>query len=81
VALPVVSGHRVIKVLKMVGFMVAGRKVGHINLKKKVNNKIFVVIVRLVVEERPPLFFWCAECSFVTGWNIVWGLDAADLCY
>ena len=42
---PVVSGRKVIKALTKAGFKVAGRKGSHIRLKKKVNDKVFVVIV------------------------------------
>jgi predicted RNA binding protein YcfA (HicA-like mRNA interferase family) len=45
VALPVVSGRKVIKALTKAGFKVAGRRGTHIKLKKKVNDKVFVVIV------------------------------------
>jgi predicted RNA binding protein YcfA (HicA-like mRNA interferase family) len=45
VALPVVSGRKVIKALTKVGFKVAGRRGTHVKLKKKVNDKVFVVIV------------------------------------
>lgn len=44
-ALPVVSGRKVIKALTKAGFKVAGRRGTHVKLKKKVNDKIFVVIV------------------------------------
>ena len=44
-ALPVVSGRKVVKALAKAGFKVAGRKGSHIKLKKKVNDKVFVVIV------------------------------------
>jgi predicted RNA binding protein YcfA (HicA-like mRNA interferase family) len=45
VALPIVSGRKVIKALTKAGFKVAGRKGSHIKLKKKVDDKVFVVIV------------------------------------
>jgi predicted RNA binding protein YcfA (HicA-like mRNA interferase family) len=45
VALPVVSGRKVVKVLTKVGFKVAGRRGSHIKLKRKVDGKVFVVIV------------------------------------
>ena len=44
-ALPIVSGRKVIKALTKAGFKVAGRKGSHIKLKKKVDDKVFVVIV------------------------------------
>lgn len=44
-ALPVVSGRKVIKALTKAGFKVAGRRGTHVKLKKKVNDKVFVVIV------------------------------------
>ncbi len=43
-ALPVVSGRRVIKALVKAGFSVEGRKGSHVKLKK-VDDKVFVVIV------------------------------------
>jgi len=45
VALPVVSGRKVVKALTKVGFKVAGRRGSHIKLKRKVDGKVFVVIV------------------------------------
>jgi len=45
VALPVVSARQVVKALTKAGFRVAGRKGSHIKLKKKVDAKVFVVIV------------------------------------
>jgi predicted RNA binding protein YcfA (HicA-like mRNA interferase family) len=45
VALPVVSSRRAIKALAKAGFLVAGRKGSHIKLKKKVDGRVFVVIV------------------------------------
>ena len=44
-ALPVVSGRQVIKALTRAGFEVAGRKGSHVKLKKRVDDKVFVVIV------------------------------------
>ena len=44
-ALPVVSGRKAIKALTKAGFRVAGRKGSHIKLKKKVDDKVFIVIV------------------------------------
>ena len=44
-ALPLVSGRRVIKALPKAGFLVAGRKGSHVRLKKKVDDRVFVVIV------------------------------------
>ena len=44
-ALPVVSGRKVVKALTKVGFKVAGRRGSHIKLKRKVDGKVFVVIV------------------------------------
>ncbi|MEM3430473.1 MAG: type II toxin-antitoxin system HicA family toxin [Candidatus Bathyarchaeia archaeon] len=44
-ALPIVSSRRAIKALAKAGFQVAGRKGGHIKLKKKTDDKVFVVIV------------------------------------
>ena len=44
-ALPVISGRKVVKALAKVGFNVAGRRGSHIKLKRKVDDKVFVVIV------------------------------------
>lgn len=44
-ALPVVSGRKAIKALTKAGFRVAGRRGSHMKLKKKVGDKVFVVIV------------------------------------
>jgi len=43
--LPQLSGQEVIKALRKVGFEVVGRKGSHIRLKRRVNNKVFIVIV------------------------------------
>jgi predicted RNA binding protein YcfA (HicA-like mRNA interferase family) len=45
VGLSVVSGRKIIKALTKAGFEVAGRRGSHIKLKKKVDGKVFVVIV------------------------------------
>jgi len=45
VALPIVSGRKVIKALTKAGFQVAGRKGSHVKLKKRVNDKVLIVIV------------------------------------
>ena len=44
-ALPVISGRKVVKALAKVGFNVAGRRGSHIKLKRKVDDTVFVVIV------------------------------------
>jgi len=44
-ALPVVSGRRVIKALTKTGFTVEGRKGSHVKLKKNEAGKIFIVII------------------------------------
>ena len=44
-ALPVISGRKLVKVLVKVGFKVAGRRGSHIKLKRNVDDKVFVVIV------------------------------------
>lgn len=44
-ALPVISGRKVVKALTKAGFKVAGRRGSHIKLKRKVDDKVFVVIV------------------------------------
>ena len=44
-ALPVISGRKVVKALAKLGFKVAGRRGSHIKLKRKVDDKVFVVIV------------------------------------
>jgi len=45
VALPIVSGRKVIKALTKAGFQVAGRKGSHVKLKKRVDDKVLIVIV------------------------------------
>jgi predicted RNA binding protein YcfA (HicA-like mRNA interferase family) len=45
VALPVVSGRKVIKALTKTGFRVEGKKGSHVKIKKKENGKILIVIV------------------------------------
>ena len=44
-ALPVISGRQVIKALTKAGFEVAGRKGSHVKLKRKVDEKVFIIIV------------------------------------
>ncbi|MGA3288648.1 MAG: type II toxin-antitoxin system HicA family toxin [Candidatus Bathyarchaeia archaeon] len=44
-ALPVISGRKVIKALTKAGFTVEGRKGSHVKLKKKETNKVLIVIV------------------------------------
>lgn len=44
-ALPIVSGREVIKALTKAGFKVAGRKGSHVKLKKRVDDKVLLVIV------------------------------------
>ena len=44
-ALPIVSGRKVIKALTKAGFQVAGRKGSHVKLKKRVDDKVLIVIV------------------------------------
>jgi len=44
-ALPVISGRQAIKALTKAGFEVAGRRGSHVKLKKRVDKKVFVVIV------------------------------------
>ena len=44
-ALPVISGRKVIRALAKTGFEVNGKKGSHIKLKKKFNGKILIVIV------------------------------------
>lgn len=43
--LPVVSGTEVVKGLTKVGFEVVGRSGSHVRLKKKLNGKVWIVIV------------------------------------
>ena len=43
--LPVVSGTEVVKSLTKVGFEVVGRSGSHVRLKKKVDGKVWIVIV------------------------------------
>ena len=45
VALPVVSGRKVIKALTKAGFTVQGKKGSHVKLKKTEAGKILIVIV------------------------------------
>jgi len=45
VALPVISGRKVIKALTKAGFTVEGRKGSHVKLKKKEAGKVLIVIV------------------------------------
>ena len=44
-ALPQISGRKVIKALAKIGFEVKSKKGSHIKLKKKFNGKVFIVIV------------------------------------
>ena len=44
-ALPVISGRKVIKALAKIGFEVTGKKGSHVKLKKKLDEKVFIVIV------------------------------------
>ena len=44
-ALPIVSERKVIKALTKAGFQVAGRKGSHVKLKKRVDDKVLIVIV------------------------------------
>ena len=44
-ALPIMSGRKVIKALTKAGFQVAGRKGSHVKLKKRVDDKVLIVIV------------------------------------
>jgi predicted RNA binding protein YcfA (HicA-like mRNA interferase family) len=45
VALPVLSGRKTIRALLKAGFIVEGKKVSHVKLKKRVDGRGFVVIV------------------------------------
>jgi predicted RNA binding protein YcfA (HicA-like mRNA interferase family) len=45
VALPFLSGRKVIKALTKAGFSIVGRKGSHVRLKKKADDKIFVITV------------------------------------
>jgi predicted RNA binding protein YcfA (HicA-like mRNA interferase family) len=45
VALPVVSGQKVIKALTKAGFTVQGKKGSHVKLKKREAGKVLIVIV------------------------------------
>lgn len=49
-ALPVISGRKIIKALSEVGFTVEGRKGSHVKLKKKEASKVLIVIVHDHVE-------------------------------
>lgn len=44
-ALPIVSERKVIKALTKAEFQVAGRKGSHVKLKKRVDDKVLIVIV------------------------------------
>jgi predicted RNA binding protein YcfA (HicA-like mRNA interferase family) len=45
VSLPLISGKKVIKALAKTGFTVEGRKGSHVKLKKKVDDRVLIVIV------------------------------------
>jgi predicted RNA binding protein YcfA (HicA-like mRNA interferase family) len=45
VSLPLISGKKVIKALAKTGFTVEGRKGIHVKLKKKVGDRVLIVIV------------------------------------
>jgi predicted RNA binding protein YcfA (HicA-like mRNA interferase family) len=45
--LPPISGHKITKALGKAGFQVVGQKGSHVRLKKKISDKIFIVIVPL----------------------------------
>ncbi|MGD0028320.1 MAG: type II toxin-antitoxin system HicA family toxin [Candidatus Bathyarchaeia archaeon] len=45
--LPLVSGREVTKALGKAGFVVVGRKGSHIRLKKKTQNRAYIVVVPL----------------------------------
>jgi predicted RNA binding protein YcfA (HicA-like mRNA interferase family) len=45
VALPVISGRKIIKALSKAGFTVEGRKGSHVKLKRKEASKVLIVIV------------------------------------
>jgi predicted RNA binding protein YcfA (HicA-like mRNA interferase family) len=45
VSLPLISGKKVIKALAKTGFTVEGRKGSHVKLKKKVGDRVLIVIV------------------------------------
>lgn len=51
-ALPVISGRKVVKILEKVGFSVVGRKGSHVRLKKT-SDRIYVVVVPLHREIAP----------------------------
>ena len=51
-ALPVISGRKVVKILEKVGFSVVGRKGSHVRLKKE-SDRIYVVVVPLHREIAP----------------------------
>ncbi len=44
-ALPVLSGRKAIKALTKAGFAMEGRKGSHVKLKKRVDDRVLVVIV------------------------------------
>ncbi len=45
--LPVLSGHKFVKILSSIGFKVVGQKGSHVRLKKKTDNDVKIVVVPL----------------------------------
>jgi len=45
--LPIVSGHKIIKALKKIGFEVVGQKGSHVRLKRRISMKVWIVVVPL----------------------------------
>ena len=45
--LPILSGHKIVKILSSVGFEVVGQKGSHVRLKKKTENDARIVVVPL----------------------------------
>ena len=51
-ALPVISGRKVVKILEKVGFSVVGQKGSHVRLKKA-SDRVYIVVVPLHREVAP----------------------------
>ncbi len=45
--LPILSGHKIIKILSSIGFNVVGQKGSHVRMKKKMQTNVWIVVVPL----------------------------------
>lgn len=45
--LPPISGHKVIKALGKAGFQIVGRKGSHVRLKRRTQDRVYIVVVPL----------------------------------